>query len=217
MAPSNNCNPNTNQPPVNNNQPPPVNDQPPPNAIDINSPNNPLYLHPNDHPGMMIALNAKNKLKIVTGEMIEPTVESEERALIYQLVNDILLLYLFVIVLELLENGKKEWGLGAKDERIDCVFMVGWTIWCYGFDKRMKTKRWYHDGPKHTTFSKNAGNCLLSASMPYRVHRIRCIILKQIRCLDSKTQYAVLIRRFDTSYPTGGYGVSGDQSEQNTI
>ncbi|GJU95959.1 hypothetical protein Tco_1320715 [Tanacetum coccineum] len=27
----------------------------------------------------------------------------------------------------------------------------------------------------------------------------------------------VLIRRFDTSYPTGGYGVSGDQSEQNTI
>ncbi|GJW67240.1 hypothetical protein Tco_0121664 [Tanacetum coccineum] len=38
-----------------------------------------------------------------------------------------------------------------------------------------------------------------------------------IRRLDSKTQYAVLIRRFDTSYPTGGYGVSGDQSEQNTI
>ncbi|GJS18564.1 hypothetical protein Tco_0413036 [Tanacetum coccineum] len=30
-----------------------------------------------------------------------------------------------------------------------------------------------------------------------------------IRRLDSKTQYAVLIRRFDTSYPTGGYGVSG--------
>ncbi|GJT22796.1 ALP1-like protein [Tanacetum coccineum] len=38
---------------------------------------------------MMITLNTKNKLKIVTGEMIEPTVESEERALIYQLVNDI--------------------------------------------------------------------------------------------------------------------------------
>ncbi|GKF75036.1 hypothetical protein Tco_0224480, partial [Tanacetum coccineum] len=38
-----------------------------------------------------------------------------------------------------------------------------------------------------------------------------------IRRLDSKTQYAVLIRRFDTSYLTGGYGVSGDQSEQNAI
>ncbi|GJY97428.1 reverse transcriptase domain, reverse transcriptase zinc-binding domain protein [Tanacetum coccineum] len=37
---------------------------------------------------------------------------------------------------------------------------------------------------------------------------------KQIRRLDCETQYAVLIRRFDTSYPTGGYGVSGDQSEQ---
>ncbi|GJY51516.1 hypothetical protein Tco_0442363, partial [Tanacetum coccineum] len=33
----------------------------------------------------------------------------------------------------------------------------------------------------------------------------------------TKTRYAVLVRRFDTSYPTGGYGVSGDQSEQNTI
>ncbi|GJS58843.1 gypsy type transposase [Tanacetum coccineum] len=31
---------------------------------------------------------------------------------------------------------------------------------------------------------------------------------KQIRRLDSKTQYVVLIRRFNTSYPTGGYGVS---------
>ncbi|GJW07877.1 hypothetical protein Tco_1570300 [Tanacetum coccineum] len=38
-----------------------------------------------------------------------------------------------------------------------------------------------------------------------------------IRRLDSKTQYAVLIRRFDTSYPIGGYSLSGDQSEQNTI
>ncbi|GJV95163.1 hypothetical protein Tco_1546740, partial [Tanacetum coccineum] len=29
-----------------------------------------------------------------------------------------------------------------------------------------------------------------------------------IRRLDGKTQYVVLIRKFDTSYPTGGYGVS---------
>ncbi|GJR04966.1 hypothetical protein Tco_0527950 [Tanacetum coccineum] len=40
---------------------------------------------------------------------------------------------------------------------------------------------------------------------------------EQIRCLDYKTRYAVLSRKLDTSYPTGGYGVSGDQSEQNTI
>ncbi|GKE86301.1 hypothetical protein Tco_1560043, partial [Tanacetum coccineum] len=33
---------------------------------------------------------------------------------------------------------------------------------------------------------------------------------QKIRRLDSKTQYVVLIGRFDTSYPTGGYGVSGD-------
>ncbi|GJU45752.1 hypothetical protein Tco_1203018 [Tanacetum coccineum] len=37
---------------------------------------------------------------------------------------------------------------------------------------------------------------------------------KQIRRLDTKTRYAVLVRRFDTSYPTGGYGVS-DQKELN--
>ncbi|GJZ46206.1 hypothetical protein Tco_0593802, partial [Tanacetum coccineum] len=44
--------------------------------------------------------------------------------------------------------------------------------------------------------------------LPYRSYWIRRIVVKQIRRLDSKTQYAVLIRRFDTSYPTGGYGVS---------
>ncbi|GJT06618.1 hypothetical protein Tco_0841080 [Tanacetum coccineum] len=38
---------------------------------------------------------------------------------------------------------------------------------------------------------------------------------KQIRHLDCRIQYAVMGRRFDTSYPTGRYGVSTDQSEQN--
>ncbi|GJT56125.1 hypothetical protein Tco_0991179 [Tanacetum coccineum] len=43
---------------------------------------------------------------------------------------------------------------------------------------------------------------------------IRSIVLEeQIRRLDCRIQYAVLGRRFDTSYPTGGYDVSGDQSE----
>ncbi|GKD88119.1 hypothetical protein Tco_1363626, partial [Tanacetum coccineum] len=58
---------------------------------------------------------------------------------------------------------------------------------------------------------------LLNACTTYRVYGIRRIDGEQIRHLDCKTQYAVLSRRFDTSYPTGGYGVSGDQSEQNTI
>ena len=63
-------------------------------TVDINSPSYPLYLHQNDHPGfiliskkltgsdnygswkrsMMIALNAKNKIKIVTGEFFEPRI-----------------------------------------------------------------------------------------------------------------------------------------------
>ncbi|GJR06956.1 MDIS1-interacting receptor like kinase 2-like protein [Tanacetum coccineum] len=34
------------------------------------------------------------------------------------------------------------------------------------------------------------------------------------RCLDCRDQYVVLSRRVDTSYPTGGYGVSVDLSEQ---
>ena len=68
---------------------------------DPNSPNHSLYLHPNDHPGliliskkltgsdnystwnrsMMIALNAKNKLKIMTGEYQEPIATSPLRTL----------------------------------------------------------------------------------------------------------------------------------------
>ncbi|GJW50075.1 cysteine-rich receptor-like protein kinase 8 [Tanacetum coccineum] len=92
MAPANNNqNMNNRNQNTSNNQPPPRNNQPPPtgsqiSTIDINSPNHPLYLHPNDHAGlililkklagsenysswkrsMMIALSAKNKLKIIT-------------------------------------------------------------------------------------------------------------------------------------------------------
>ncbi|GKA09013.1 hypothetical protein Tco_0688344 [Tanacetum coccineum] len=39
---------------------------------------------------------------------------------------------------------------------------------------------------------------------------------KKIRRLDSKTQYAVLIRRFDTSYLTGRYRISGDHPRVKT-
>ncbi|GJS70085.1 hypothetical protein Tco_0702926 [Tanacetum coccineum] len=38
---------------------------------------------------------------------------------------------------------------------------------------------------------------------------------KQIRRLDCETQYAVLIRKFDTSYPTGGYDVSGEVEDDD--
>ncbi|GJS20561.1 hypothetical protein Tco_0449193 [Tanacetum coccineum] len=43
---------------------------------------------------------------------------------------------------------------------------------------------------------------LISQNMPYYLE-------EQICRLDCRIQYAVLGRRFDTSYPTGGYSVSG--------
>ncbi|GJQ98110.1 hypothetical protein Tco_0009249 [Tanacetum coccineum] len=39
---------------------------------------------------------------------------------------------------------------------------------------------------------------------------------EQIRRLDCRSQYAVLSEKVDTSYPTSGYGVSVDLSEQDT-
>ncbi|GJU36129.1 hypothetical protein Tco_1184483 [Tanacetum coccineum] len=41
-------------------------------------------------------------------------------------------------------------------------------------------------------------------------------LVEQIRRLDCRSQYAVLSGKVDTSYPTGGYGVSVDLSEQDT-
>ncbi|GKG52985.1 hypothetical protein Tco_0550097, partial [Tanacetum coccineum] len=50
---------------------------------------------------------------------------------------------------------------------------------------------------------------LSSQNTPYCLENRYAILLgKQIRRLDCETQYAVLIRRFERSYPTGGYGVS---------
>ncbi|XP_071700335.1 uncharacterized protein [Rutidosis leptorrhynchoides] len=77
---------------------------------DLNSPNHLLYLHQNDHPGliliskkltgsdnfsswrrsMMIALNAKNKLQIVTGQFVEPETSSRTRAL-WERTNDMII------------------------------------------------------------------------------------------------------------------------------
>ncbi|GJT85354.1 cysteine-rich receptor-like protein kinase 8 [Tanacetum coccineum] len=79
------------------------------NVDDINSIHHPLYFHQNDHPGliliskkltgsenystwkrfMMIALNARNKLKLVNGEYEEHVVNSPIRSL-WERVNDML-------------------------------------------------------------------------------------------------------------------------------
>ncbi|GJQ96351.1 hypothetical protein Tco_0007490 [Tanacetum coccineum] len=40
---------------------------------------------------------------------------------------------------------------------------------------------------------------------------------EQIRFLDCRDQYVVLSGKVDTSYPTGGYGVSVDLSEHDTL
>ncbi|GKE13809.1 hypothetical protein Tco_1421386, partial [Tanacetum coccineum] len=39
---------------------------------------------------------------------------------------------------------------------------------------------------------------------------------EQICCLNCRDQYVVLSRKVDTPYPTGGYGLSVDLSEQDT-
>ncbi|GJS90846.1 leucine-rich repeat-containing protein [Tanacetum coccineum] len=61
----------------------------------------------------------------------------------------------------------------------------------------------------------------ISLNTPYRSVEYQYAVLssqntsycleEQIRRLDCKTHYAVLGRKFDTSYPTGGYGVSGNR------
>ncbi|GJZ64222.1 cysteine-rich receptor-like protein kinase 8 [Tanacetum coccineum] len=90
---------------------------------DPNSPNHPLYLHQNDHPGliliskkltgsenygswkrsMMIALNAKNKLKIVTGEYNEPEANSRNRAL-WERTNDMIISWILNTIAEQISN-----------------------------------------------------------------------------------------------------------------
>ncbi|GJX45393.1 cysteine-rich receptor-like protein kinase 8 [Tanacetum coccineum] len=90
---------------------------------DTNSPNHPLYLHPNDHPGliliskkltgsdnystwkrsMMIALNAINKYKIVTGEYREPSTQSNTRAL-WERTNDIIISWILNTISDQISN-----------------------------------------------------------------------------------------------------------------
>ncbi|GJT04378.1 cysteine-rich receptor-like protein kinase 8 [Tanacetum coccineum] len=80
------------------------------NDDDPNSPNHPLFLHQHDYPSlvlilkkltrsdnygswkrsMMIAFDAKNKLKLVTGEFEQPTANSIHRAL-WEITNDMII------------------------------------------------------------------------------------------------------------------------------
>ncbi|GJZ27345.1 hypothetical protein Tco_0571598 [Tanacetum coccineum] len=49
------------------------------------------------------------------------------------------------------------------------------------------------------------------------LHNTSYCLEEQIHCLDCRDQYAILSRRVDTSYSTGGYGVSVDLSEEDTF
>lgn len=91
--------------------------------LEVNSINHPLYLHQNDHPGliliskkltgsenystwrrsMVIALNAKNKLKIVTGEYKEPDATSNLRSY-WERANDMLISWILNTVSEQIGN-----------------------------------------------------------------------------------------------------------------
>nr|GEU76510.1 cysteine-rich RLK (receptor-like protein kinase) 8 [Tanacetum cinerariifolium] len=99
--------------------PPPT----PKNNKDTTSVNHLLFLHQNDHPGliliskklvgsenynswrrsMVIALNAKNKLKIITNEYQEPTIESPLRAL-WERNNDMIISWILNTVTDQIGN-----------------------------------------------------------------------------------------------------------------
>ncbi|XP_071738937.1 uncharacterized protein [Rutidosis leptorrhynchoides] len=93
------------------------------NTTDTNSNNHPLYFHQNDHPGliliskkltgsenygswkrsMMIALNEKNKLKIVTKEYSEPSRDSNLRPL-WERNNDMIISWILNTVTDEISN-----------------------------------------------------------------------------------------------------------------
>ncbi|GJU86978.1 cysteine-rich receptor-like protein kinase 8 [Tanacetum coccineum] len=93
------------------------------NIYDINSIHHTLYFHQNDHPGLiliskkltglenystwkrstMIALNARNKLKLINGECEEPAVNSPLKSL-WERANDMVISWILNIVSEKIEN-----------------------------------------------------------------------------------------------------------------
>ncbi|GJW27905.1 cysteine-rich receptor-like protein kinase 8 [Tanacetum coccineum] len=93
------------------------------NTDDINSVHHPLYFHQNDHPGlvliskkltgsenystwrrsMMIALNARNKLKLINGEFEEPSSSSAIRSL-WERANDMIISWILNTVYDQIGN-----------------------------------------------------------------------------------------------------------------
>ncbi|XP_071688543.1 uncharacterized protein [Rutidosis leptorrhynchoides] len=94
-----------------------------PATEDFNSPDHPLFLHQNDHPGliliskkltgsdnnsswrrsMTIALNAKNKLQIVTNQFVEPEVNLRSRAL-WERTNDMIISWILNTITDQISN-----------------------------------------------------------------------------------------------------------------
>nr|GEW75411.1 cysteine-rich RLK (receptor-like protein kinase) 8 [Tanacetum cinerariifolium] len=103
-----------------NTQPPPIN---PPNNDDINSVRHPLFFHHNDRPGlvliskkltgsdiysswkrsMMIALSARNKIKLINGEFEEPATDSPIRPF-WERANDMVISWILNTVSEQIGN-----------------------------------------------------------------------------------------------------------------
>ncbi|GJZ92644.1 hypothetical protein Tco_0664709 [Tanacetum coccineum] len=77
----------------------------------------------------------------------------------------------------------------------------------------------FSKGMINTPYSINLNTPYGSAEGQYAVLTLQNMpycLEEQIRCLDCRDQYVVLSGRVDTSYPTGGYGVSLDLSQQDT-
>ncbi|GJU43194.1 cysteine-rich receptor-like protein kinase 8 [Tanacetum coccineum] len=90
---------------------------------DVNSVHHPLYFHPHDHPGMiliskklsgsenystwkrsmMIALSARNKIKLVTGEFEEPEIDSPLRSF-WERANDMVISWMLNTVTDQISN-----------------------------------------------------------------------------------------------------------------
>ncbi|GJT86700.1 cysteine-rich receptor-like protein kinase 8 [Tanacetum coccineum] len=139
------------------------------NDDDPNSPNHPLFLHQNDHPGlilisnkltasdnygswkrsMMIALNGKNKLKLVTGEYEEHAISNSLNFVnttcnlwkelqehysqldghrVYQLTNDLVQLKQNNLAIEIYYHKLK--GLWDEYDSLEAPYMCVYTCVC---------------------------------------------------------------------------------------
>ncbi|GJS07208.1 hypothetical protein Tco_0364004 [Tanacetum coccineum] len=67
-----------------------------------------------------------------------------------------------------------------------------------------------------TPYSISVDTLYRSVECQYAALNSQNCLEEQIRCLDYKTRYAVLSRKLDTWYPTGGYGVSVSEIRLDT-